>query len=297
VTAPPDLLLAVPNVSEGRDADTVTAIGQAFSSGEARLLDVHVDRDHNRSVFTLAGTPGELAPALLAGARETLARVDMSRHEGVHPCVGALDVAPVVHLDDATRGAACAEALLAADILARELALPSLLYGALGGGRTRAQLRRGGLTTLTDRLAGGELATDFGPRAPHPTGGVTLVAARPPLIAFNVTLGPGATLADARALAARLREGGEDGIAGLRAIGLELATAASVQVSMNVEDPGPGSLATIVAAIRERAEVAGAELVGLARASAFDGFPSDVPIPGFDPARHTLEGALEALRS
>jgi glutamate formiminotransferase/glutamate formiminotransferase/formiminotetrahydrofolate cyclodeaminase len=291
------VLLAVPNVSEGRDSDAVTAIGDAFAAGNARLLDVHVDPDHNRSVFTLAGTPGSLAPALLAGARETLERVNMRDHHGVHPCVGALDVAPVVHLDDELRGAACAEALLAADLLARELELPSLLYGSLGGGRTRAQLRRGGLTTLADRLAGGELETDFGPRAPHPSGGVTLVAARPPLIAFNVTLGPGATLADARALAARLREGGEDGIAGLRAIGLELESAAAVQVSMNVEDPGPGSLAAIVAAIRERAEVAGAELVGLARASAFDGFPPDVPIPGFDPTRHTLEGALEALRS
>jgi glutamate formiminotransferase / 5-formyltetrahydrofolate cyclo-ligase len=294
-------LLAVPNVSEGRDAAAIDAIGEAFASGAGgdgpgvRLLDVHRDPDHNRSVYTLAGPPGALAPALLAGARTAIERIDLTRHAGVHPHVGALDVAPIVHLDAAARGAACAEALVLGDLLARDLGLPVLLYGALAQGRTRAELRRGGPQELARRLAEGELQPDFGPPRAHPTAGATLVAARPPLVAFNVTLRPPATLEQARAIAALLREGGTEGIPGLRAIGLQLASrGGEIQLSMNVERPGETPLARIVEAIRRHAPLQAAELVALAPEAAFDGFPDDLPIPGFDPARHLIERALAA---
>jgi glutamate formiminotransferase len=287
------ILLAAPNVSEGRDQGVVAAIGGAFETGGARLLDVHVDPDHNRSVFTLAAAPGAMAPALVAGARDAAARIDMNRHEGVHPCVGAVDVAPVVHLDAARRGAACAEALVAADELARALNVPVLLYGALAGGRTRAELRRGGLEELARRLAAGELRPDFGPPAAHPTAGATLVAARPPLVAFNLLLAAPASLDDARAIAARVREGGEEGLAGVRAIGLWLAHERAAQVSFNVEDPETTPLRDVVAAVRAHAPVSAAELVGLAPRAAFEGFPADVPVPGFDPARHLIENVLD----
>jgi glutamate formiminotransferase / 5-formyltetrahydrofolate cyclo-ligase len=286
------LLLAVPNVSEGRDQGAVAAIGAAFEAGGARLLDLHVDPDHNRSVFTLAGAPGTLAPALVAGAREAAARIDMSRHTGVHPCVGAVDVMPVVHLDDARRGAACAEALVAADEVARALPAPVLLYGALAGGRTRAELRRGGRDELARRLASGELQPDFGPPEAHPTAGVTLAAARPPLVAFNLLLDSSVTLDLARKVAARIREGGPEGLPGVRAIGLWLAQERAAQVSVNVERPAETPLRDIVAAVRRHAPVTGAELVGLAPRAAFEGFPADVPVPGFDPARHLIEDAL-----
>ncbi|HEY3190791.1 MAG TPA: hypothetical protein VGJ70_25090, partial [Solirubrobacteraceae bacterium] len=138
------MLLAVPNVSEGRDQRTLDAIGEAFAAGGANVLDVHADPDHHRAVFTLAAPPGALGKALLAGAREAVARIDITSHPGVHPHVGAVDVAPVVHLDDATRGAAIAEALVLADLLGEELGVPVLLYGVLAAGRTRAELRRGG---------------------------------------------------------------------------------------------------------------------------------------------------------
>jgi glutamate formiminotransferase / 5-formyltetrahydrofolate cyclo-ligase len=282
-------LLAVPNVSEGRDSAALRAIGQAFAAGGARVLDVHADPDHHRAVFTLAGAPGRLASAVLAGAREALARIDVSEHDGVHPRVGALDVAPVVHLDGDARGAACAEALVLGDLLGRELDLPVLLYGALAGGRTRAELRRGGPDALGDRLRGGELHPDFGPTERHPTGGVALVAARPPLVAFNLELAPPANVDDASRIAARIREGGPDGLAGVRALGLELAERGVAQVSTNVEDPRATPLAAVVEAVRAHAPVAAAELVGLAPAAAFDGFPDDVPIPGYDPARHLIE--------
>ena len=285
-------LLAVPNVSEGRDRAAIDAIGDAFVAGGARLLDVHVDPDHHRSVFTLAGAPGTLAIAVLTGARETLARVDLRAHRGVHPRIGALDVAPIVHLDAATRGAACAEALVLGDLLGRDLGLPVLLYGALAAGRTRAQLRRGGPEALAARLEAGELVPDFGPARAPPTSGAALVAARPPLVAFNLELAPPATLADAQAIAARVREGGVEGLAGVRAIGLPLAGRGVAQVSFNVEDSRATPLADVVAAVRRHAPVAAGELVGLAPAAAFTGFPDDVPLAGFEPGRHLIERAL-----
>jgi glutamate formiminotransferase/glutamate formiminotransferase/formiminotetrahydrofolate cyclodeaminase len=282
----------VPNVSEGRDDAAIDAIAAAFASGEGvRLLDVHRDPDHNRTVVTLAGAPGALAPALAAGAREALERIDLRANDGVHPHVGALDVAPMVHLREEDRGAACAEALVAADLLGR-LGLPVLTYGALAQGRTRAELRRGGPAELARRLRDGELRTDFGPAAPHPTGGTTLVAARPPLVAFNVTLRAPATLAQAREIAAAIREGGAEGLPGLRAIGLPLERAGEVQISMNVERPDLTPLRDVVAAIAAHAPLAAAELVALAPSAAFDGFPADLPIPGFDPDRHLIERAL-----
>ena len=286
------LLLAVPNVSEGRNQATVAAVGAAFEASGARLLDVHVDPDHNRSVYTLAGAPGALAPALAEGAREAARRIDVTAHTGVHPCVGAIDVVPVVHLDDERRGAAFAEALVAADEIARALGAPALLYGELGGGRTRAQLRAGGAANLARRLAAGELRPDFGPRHAHPTAGAVLVAARPPLVAFNLLLAGGATLDDARAVAARVREEGEEGLPGGRAIGLWLAHERAAPGSFNVERPHDVPLRDVVAAVRRHAAVARAELVGLAPAAAFADFPPDVPIPGFDPDRHLLERLL-----
>ena len=144
------------------------------------------------------------------------------------------------------------------------LGLPVFLYGALAAGRTRAQLRRGGPDALAARIASGELRPDFGPGRMHRTGGAVLVAARPPLVAFNVELAAGATLQDARAIAAAIREGGADGLPGVRAIGLWLAARGCAQVSTNVEDPDRVSLADVVAAVARHGVPAAAELVGLA---------------------------------
>jgi len=193
--------------------------------------------------------------------------------------VGVVDVAPVVHRTDAERGAATAEALLLAHRLGRDLGLPVYLYGTLAGGRARASLRAPGA------LAG--LAPDYGPARLHPTAGATLVAARPPLVAFNVELAD-ATLEQAREIAARIREGGPEGLPGVRAIGLHLASTDTIQVSTNIEEPDRASAADVVAAIRRSAEVRGAELVALAPAAALEGFPEDVPLRN----RATIEGTL-----
>jgi len=282
-------LLAVPNVSEGRDAAVLRTVRESFTgAGAARLLDLHADPDHNRSVFTLAGEPGRLAEALADGAAAVVERVRLGG-DGLHPHVGVVDVVPVVYRADDDRGAACAEALVTAELIGA-LGVPVFLYGALADGRTRADLRHGGVERLAERMATG-LRPDFGPAQPHATAGVTLVAARPPLIAFNVELASPAGLDEARRVAALLREGGEEGLPGLRAIGLTLPARDGVaQVSMNVEDPRRLLLAEVVAAVARHAAVGEAELVGLAPEAAFAGFPEDVTVRN----RHTIEEALAA---
>ena len=285
------LLLAVPNVSEGGDAAKIAAIADAFAP--ARVLDVHSDADHGRSVFSLAARQGEVAQALLAGARPALTRVDLRAHAGLHPHVGALDVAPVVYLEAAARGAACAEALTAAALIGEQLELPVFLYGDLATAperRERADLRRGGPAGLAARMAAGELRPDYGPTRAHPSAGAVLVTARPPLVAFNLVLATG-TLELARRIAAGLRESG-GGLAGVRAIGLWLERRGRAQVSVNVHDHRRTPLARVVEAVRAEAEVADTELVGLAPRAAFEGFPADLAVPGFDPARHLIENAL-----
>lgn len=292
----PPLLLAVPNASAGRDANVVAAIGRSLAPDESagtRLLDVHRDPDHDRSVFTLAGHQGDLSRALVRGARAAMESIDLRAQEGVHPRVGALDVAPVVYLDERARGAACAEALTAAALIGAGLELPVFLYGDLATSqahRERAALRAGGPEALARRIESGELRPDHGPARVHPSAGAVLVTARPPLIAFNLEL-ESRDLDLARQIAAALRESG-GGFPGVRALGLALGERGRAQVSFNVHDHRAAPLRELVAATRARAPVACAELVGLAPAAAFEGFPDDLPVRGFDPARHLIENAL-----
>ena len=203
---------------------------------------------------------------------------------------------PVVHLDDARRGAACAEVIAAAARVGAELDLPVFLYGQLATRpehRERADLRRGGWRALAARMESGELAPDFGPPRAHPTAGAVLATARPPLVAFNVDLDTD-DVELARSVAAQIRESAPGGLAGVRAIGLQLAERGRAQVSTNVHDHRATSLADVVEAVRSRAPVAEAELVGLAPRAAFDGFPADVPLRDFDPERHLIENALRS---
>jgi len=288
MTAADDILLTIPNVSEGRDEAAIAAIGAAFGATGARLLDVHSDLDHHRTVYTLAGATAQLVPALVAGARACREHIDLRRERGSHPHVGAIDVAPIVFLDDARRGAACAAALVAGEELGRA-GLPVFLYGVLAGGRTRHEIRRGGLRELTERVAAGDIAPDFGPAAVDPRAGAVLVGARAPLVAFNVELAAPATAHDARTIAALIREGGREGLPGVRAIGLHLPARGGVaQVSTNVEDHRSVALAQVVAAVARHAPVAACELVGLAPEAAFAGFPDDVGVRN----RRTVEDAL-----
>ena len=202
------MLLAVPNVSEGRPGDRLDELIAA--TRPARLLNVHSDPDHGRSVLTLAAPQGVIAGVLASLAATAARLIDVTSHPGIHPHVGALDVAPVVYLDDAARGAAVAEALTAGIKIGDE-GVPVVLYGQLAtrpANVERAEIRRGGPARLAERFAAGDLVADYGPeRSLHPTAGATLVTARPPLIAFNVDLAT-ADVELARSIAAGLRESG-----------------------------------------------------------------------------------------
>jgi glutamate formiminotransferase / 5-formyltetrahydrofolate cyclo-ligase len=274
-------LVAVPNVSEGRDEAVLDAIGAAFAR-HADVLDRTADPDHHRAVFFLAGAPGELHRALAAGAAEAAARIDLREHDGLHPRVGALDVAPVVFLEEEQRGAAIAEALLAADAIGAE-GIPVFLYGELAGGRTRAELRRGG----PEGLAARGTAPDYGPAELHPKAGATLVTARPPLIAFNLELAAPATLADARSVAAAIRAGGAEGMPGVRALGLHLERRDVIQVSTNVEDHRAVTATDVLAAVARHHAVERAELVAPAPEAALAGWPDDIEL--------RMPGSIEAL--
>jgi glutamate formiminotransferase len=285
-------LESVPNFSEGRDRRVIDEIRAALS-GPARLLDVHSDRDHNRSVYTLAGTGTELVEALLAGVRVAVERIDLRRHAGTHPRIGAADVVPLVPLRPEEEAEARAAALALADRLASELELPVFFYGRLTEDeREPAFYRRGGPEELAGRLAAGEVVPDRGPATLHPTAGGAIVGVRGPLIAFNVNL-RSRDVGVAQAIARSVRER-DGGFPGVRALGLDLPHAGVVQVSMNVTDWEAAALHEIVERIAAEAAahgvgIVGSELVGLMPAGAAVAAAGRIlRIDGFD-AAHILE--------
>ncbi|HZQ81754.1 MAG TPA: glutamate formimidoyltransferase [Gaiellaceae bacterium] len=277
-------LESVPNFSEGRDQATIDAIGDALSA-HARLLDVHADADHNRSVFTLVGSEEELVAALAAGVAVAIERIDLRAHAGAHPRIGAADVVPLVPLRPEDFERAQAAAVAVGERLGA-LGLPVFLYAPPERGP--AYYRRGGTGELQRRLDAGELVADFGPRELHASAGGVIVGARRPLIAFNVNLR--GSLEVARAVASVVREKG-GGFPGVRALGLDLPSAGLVQVSMNVEDWEAAALHDIVDRIAAEAEargaaVVGSELVGLMPAGAAAAAAGAMlRIDGFDASR------------
>ena len=280
-------LESVPNFSEGRDEATLDALRNALSA-RAELLDVHADEDHHRSVFTLVGDEEELVDALLAGVACARERIDLGKHEGAHPRIGAADVVPIVPIRPEDRERAKVTALELARRIGDELGLPVFLYGDLAPGRGPAFFRRGGPPELSRRIAVGEVTPDFGPSKLDERAGGVIVGARRPLIAFNVNLrGP---VEVAREIAAIVRER-DGGYPGVRALGLDLPRAGLAQVSMNVEDYEAAALHEIVERVASEAEargveVVGSELVGLMPAGAAVAAAGAVlRIDGFDPSR------------
>jgi glutamate formiminotransferase len=258
-------LEAVPNFSEGRSSATIEALQTALAA-HAHVLDVHVDPDHHRSVFTLGGTASELVDALVSAIGRARELIDLRRHDGVHPRIGAADVVPVVAVWPEQMEEAKATALLIAGRVGEELGIPVFLYGELAPGVTRASLRRGGLGELGRRLESGDLVPDRGPHSVDPATGCVLVGARRPLVAFNVDLATD-DVRVAQEIAALVRESG-GGFPGVRALGFPLASRGIVQVSMNVEDWRVAPLHEIVERIEVEARargvrVLGSELVGL----------------------------------
>ena len=289
------MLEAVPNVSEGRDRAVIDEIGNAFAS-PARLLDVHADPDHHRSVFTLAGRRDALVDALVAGAARAVGLIDLRRHEGVHPRIGVVDVVPLVPLHADDMALAIAAASETARRLGEEVGLSVFLYGEGVEGKRPVFFRRGGLAELERRIASGELSPDFGPPRLDLGAGASLVGARKPLVAYNVVLATD-DVDVARRIAAIVRESG-GGMPGVQAMGLRLQRAGEVQVSMNVVDLDRSALHEVFLRVRSEArelgvEVADGELVGLVPERALQAAQAaGVDVPGVDETR-VLERVLQ----
>jgi glutamate formiminotransferase len=269
------LVECVPNFSEGRDRRVIDAIRTALSSvpGVA-VLDVHTDPSHHRSVFTIAGGPAEVAEAAFRAMGAAIAKIDLRRHHGEHPRIGATDVVPFVPLHDASLEDCVVLARALGARAGAELDLPIYLYGRAATRPDRVRLpdlRAGGFEKLRDRIGRDPAAEpDFGPPRIHPTAGATAIGARPPLVAFNVFLRT-PDVGIAREIARRIRTS-NGGLEGVQAAGFLVADQA--QVSMNLLDLDATTPAVAFAAVAAEAAVYGigvdrSEIVGLAPDRAF----------------------------
>jgi glutamate formiminotransferase len=289
---PAPMMLAVPNVSEGTDPDIIAALAGACSAGGAVVLDLHSDPDHDRTVLSVAGAPLAIVDALVGLASTARDLIDIRRQRGAHPRTGALDVAPIVVLGPEDFAIARDIAQTVAWRIGDELGIPVFFYGMVATHPELARphgLRTLGMDGLSAALADGSMTRDAGPGHVHPTAGCVLVGVRPPLIAWNVAL-PHASVAEARAIADRVRETG-GGIPGVRAMGLYLPQAGIAQISMNLEDSRGAPPWVVMAAVRREAERLGvelgdSELVGLMPRHALgDVDPRELGLVGFRPAQ------------
>jgi glutamate formiminotransferase len=261
----------VPNFSEGRDEKVIAQIRLALAASPGiALLDETADADHNRSVFTFAG-PGEaVAEALLCAAGIAVAAIDLTKHRGAHPRIGALDVAPFIPLEGASREEVIDLAHRAGQELWSRLSVPVYFYGeaALREDRRRLEsVRRGQFEGLQQILPeDANRRPDIGGPTLHPTAGATAVGVRKFLIAFNVDLAT-ADIAVAKEIARRVRES-SGGLPCVKALGLALPSRQCAQVSMNLTDFERTSLPEAFEAVRKEAErlgagVASSEIIGL----------------------------------
>lgn len=288
----------MPNFSEGRRAEVIEhLVASVAATPGCCVLDLHSDPDHNRSVLTFAGAPAAVRAGALALATEAVQLVDLRRHSGVHPRIGAIDVIPFVPLEGAGLDLCVRLARETGQALAAAHGVPVFLYGAAAPGgavRTLAGLRAGGFEAL---VAGGlRLAPDFGPPDVHPTAGAVAVGARLPLIAFNLLLDT-ADAAVARRVARAVRES-SGGLAAVQALGLYLPRRGAAQVSMNLLDYRRTSISVLLQAVRDAAQrggsrVVAAELVGLAPAAALEGLDPGA-LPGLPDQSRSIESRLAA---
>lgn len=268
-------LECVPNVSEGRDPrvlDRMTA--RLSATAGVRLLDVHRDADHHRSVFTLVGEAPALREAILGLCDEALAAIDLRHHRGAHPRIGAVDVVPFVPVGAATMDDAVAAARSTGRAIADRFGIPVLLYeeaAAAPHRRRLEQVRRGRFEGLAEKLRAPEWVPDFGPAVPHPTFGTVAVGARRILVAYNINLRTD-RLEVGAAVAAAVRAS-SGGLPHVKAMALALPARGLVQVSMNLTDVDVTPIAVVFDAVtREAARygvaVAESEVVGLVPAAA-----------------------------
>ncbi|HYM50812.1 MAG TPA: glutamate formimidoyltransferase [Candidatus Limnocylindrales bacterium] len=263
-----ELVECVPNFSEGRRRDVVEAIADAIRGEGARVIDVQADAAHNRCVVTFVVEPERAVEAVLAGARVATERIDLRRHEGQHPRMGATDVVPFVPFADLPMRVCIDLAHACGTRLSSELRIPVYYYGEAARNPERVELervRRGGFEDLAAHIADPDRQPDEGPARLHPSAGATAVGARIPLIAYNVNLRT-TDLTVAKEIARTIRAS-SGGLPRVKALGFELQDRGLVQVSMNLTDYRVTNIWKVFTAIQAEAarrgiEVAESEIVG-----------------------------------
>src|SRR5256884_41124 len=297
---PAPLVECVPNFSEGRNSATLDALRAAIASVlGVRLLDVQADPSHTRWVFTLVARPAAAAEAAFRAMRVATDRIDLTKHQGEHPRMGATDVVPFVPVRDVTMDECVAVARRLAERAASELGIPIYLYARAATRPERERLpdiRKGEFEGLRDRIGRDPAADpDFGPKRIHPTAGATAIGARPFLVAFNIYLDTG-DVRVAKDIAQQIRTS-SGGLPAVQASGFEVDGKA--QVSMNLLDVDTTSPATVFAAVESRARARGieiqkSEVVGLVpeRAILAAG-AAYLKVP--DAADHLLEEQIRAV--
>lgn len=291
--AMPHVLETVPNFSEGRDPAFLAAVTAAMEARGVEVLDASMDPDHHRSVVTAVGTPGAIHRALVAAGEVALERIDLRRHRGVHPRVGALDVAPVVPLAGTRREVAVETARRVGEDLAG-LGIPVWWYGwAAPDARSLGDLRRGGFEGLAAGFPADRPADlPHGAPGPHPTAGVTCVGARPVLLAWNVEVA-GISRSALAATARRLRASG-GGFPGLRALALALEGQGRVQLSMNLEDVDAHDPMAVFEAVEADVAAAGGRVTGT---EVIGMIPDALVFRAADHRLHLLDAGPERLLS
>jgi glutamate formiminotransferase len=300
-----NLIECVPNFSEGRKTETVRQLSAAIASvASAVVLGTHMDADHNRSVITFVASPERIVEAAFRAVATATELIDMRQHRGVHPRLGATDVLPFVPVRGVAMTDCIALAHEAGERIARQLSIPVYFYerAALRPDRVNlADVRRFPFEELREQIGvNPDRAPDVGPLHLHETAGAIAVGSRPFLIAFNVNLRSN-DIAIARSIAHAVR-GRDGGLPCVKALGFELHSRGIVQVSMNLVDYETTGLAQAYEAVRKQAElhgvgIAGAEIVGLVPAAAFDRNAAYVPMLENFSETTILEKRLNATQS
>ncbi len=253
----------VPNFSEGRRKEVVDSIVHSIRSVPGtKVLDVEMDPDHNRSVVTFAGNRESVQESAFRAARSAIELIDLTKHKGEHPRMGALDVLPFVPISGATIEDCVEIATRVGSRIAKHLNIPVYMYEAASRRPERRNLevvRKGQFEGLREAiLTDDSRFPDFGPRAVHPTGGAIAVGARMPLIAFNVNL-RSTDVGVAKAIAKRIRASG-GGMPHVKALGFDLREKGMVQVSMNLTDYTVTPISKVFLEVKREAEAEGVEV-------------------------------------
>jgi glutamate formiminotransferase len=265
----------VPNVSEGRNSEVLSEIASAVRSAPSvRLLDVSSDPSHNRSVLTLVGDAEGVRQGVRALFGAAVPRIDLTRHRGEHPRMGAVDVVPIIPIRGATVEQCVALSREIGAEIAEQHGIPVFLYEDSASSdrrRNLAEIRRGEFEGLAEKMKAAEWKPDFGPEAPHPTAGAVAVGARAPLIAYNINLGT-RDLAIADRIAKAIRHLG-GGFRYVKALPVDLADRGQVQVSINMTNFKKSPLHRVFECVKFEAErhgvaIVGSEIVGLTPAEA-----------------------------